>query len=340
MLTLERGKQINHNRIGAGSGCQQGLASDISMNEPPARTEASKRESSTTALAPGWLRTLTFCLLSLAVLLPTAKAAPPVSVFVSVVPEKTFVTRIGGNRVQVGVMVQPGSNPHTYEPTPRQMTALAGADLYFRIGIPFERSWMSRIRHMNPEMRVVNLRAGLSLRRLEAHHHDGSNHARTPLDPHIWTNPRLVISMAAQIRDALIRVDPAGAAVYKANYQAFVADLRVLDAKIQDLLSGLDDRRFLVFHPAWGYFAEAYGLEQIAIQIGGKPPGAAALARLIKRAKREDIHTIFVQPQYSKAPALAVARAIDAKLVQANPLAADYIANLLEFARSLREALR
>lgn len=282
---------------------------------------------------------LGYCLLAL--LFTTATAAPPLRVFVSILPVKTFVERIGGDRVQVTAMVQPGSNPHTYEPTPRQVAALSESELYFRIGVPFEQSWMDRIRGMNPDMKIIDLRTGISLRNMgDHHHHAGSDQEQVSKDFHIWTNPRLVIAMAAQIRDALTRADPAGAAEYEANYQTFAADLRALDAKIRSLFAGLDNRRFLVFHPAWGYFAEAYGLEQIAIEVEGKQPGAATLAHLIERAKREDIHTIFAQRQYSTAPAMAVAHAIDARVVQVDPLAENYVASLLQFARSLREAMQ
>lgn len=293
------------------------------------------------AFVPGRALYLGFCLLMVSALFTTAMAAVPLHVFVSIAPEKTFVTRVGGNRVQVTAMVQPGSSPETYEPTPKQIAALAGSDLYFRIGMPFEQSWMHRIRSMNPEMKVVDLRAGIPLRSFgDPHQHEGLDHGHLLQDPHIWTNPRLVITMAAHIRDALTRVDPAGAPEYKANYQAFAADLRTLDSEIRNLLAGLNNRRFLVFHPAWGYFADQYGLQQIAIEAEGKPPGAATLARLIERAKRENLHTIFVQRQFSTAAALAVARAIDAQVIQVDPLAEDYAANLLHFAHSLREALR
>lgn len=310
------------------------------MSEAFGGVATPKQRRSAVRPVPFLVRSLGFCLLWLSGIFPAAKAALPLHVFVSVVPEKTFVTRIGGNRVRVVVMVQPGNSPHTYEPTPRQMAALAGADIYFRIGVPFEQSWMDRIRRTNPRMRVSDLRAGLPLRRGADHRHGGSDHGAAPADFHIWTSPRLVISMAARIRDELTRLDRAGAAQYEANYQTFTAELRVLDSEIHRLLEGLRRRRFLVFHPAWGYFADEYGLDQIAIEAGGTSPGAAALAGLIERAKQEDIHAVFVQRQYSAAPAIAVARAIDAEIIRVDPLAAEYVASLLHFARSLREAMQ
>lgn len=311
------------------------------MSKPSAGAAISRRGPCAAAPAPIRVLYRAFCLLVASALFTTAMAAVPLRAFVSIAPEKTFVKRVGGNRVQVTVMVQPGSEPETYEPTPRQIAALAGSDLYFRIGMPFEQSWMHRIRSMNPGMKVIDLRAGIPLRNFtDPHQHEGSDHGHFLQDPHIWTNPRLVILMAAHIRDALARVDPAGADEYEANYQAFAAHLRTLDSQIRSLLTGLANRRFLVFHPAWGYFADEYGLQQIAIETEGKPPSAATLARLIERAKRENLHAIFVQRQFSTAAAMAVARAIDARVIRVDPLAEDYAANLLHFARSLQEALR
>lgn len=313
----------------------------IPMSESFPGLAVARHSSYAAVFVPVRMRYLAFiCLLSLAGLFTTAAAALPLRVFVSVAPEKTFVTRVGGQRVQVAVMVQPGSSPHTYEPTPRQIAALADSDLYFRIGVPFERSWMQRIRSMNPRMKVIDLREGLSPHNGADHRHPGAEHGASHQDFHIWTSPRRVIAMAARIRDALTDSDPAGARVYEANYQAFVADLRVLDTEIRDVLAGLSNRRFLVFHPAWGYFADEYGLQQIAIEVSGKTPGAAALGRLIEWAKREEIHTIFVQRQHSSAPALAVAQALEARIIRVDPLAEDYAASLLHLARSLREALR
>lgn len=311
------------------------------MSESFPGLAVARHSSYAAVFVPVRMRYLAFiCLLSLAALFTTAAEALPLRVFVSVAPEKTFVTRVGGQRVQVAVMVQPGSSPHTYEPTPRQIAALADSDLYFRIGVPFERSWMQRIRSMNPRMKVVDLREGLSPHNGADHRHPGAEHGASHQDFHIWTSPRRVIAMAARIRDALTDLDPAGASAYEANYQAFAVDLRTLDAEIRGLLAGSSSRRFLVFHPAWDYFADEYGLQQIAIEVGGKTPGAAALGRLIEWAKREEIHTIFVQRQHSSAPALAVAQALDARIIRVDPLAEDYAASLLHLARSLREALR
>jgi zinc transport system substrate-binding protein len=278
---------------------------------------------------------------------PVAADAPPLRVFVSVLPQQTFAERVGGAHVQVQTLVPPGSSPESFTPTPRQVAALAEADLYLRIGMPFEEAWMERIRATNPRMAILDLREGLPLRRMEAHHHEGGHHEQTheshqgeALDPHLWTSPRLVQGMAAAIRDRLTALDPAHGAEYATNYQGFVAELQQLDTEIGELLHGVEGRSFLVFHPAWGYFADAYGLQQIAIEREGKEPGAKALAEVIASARTSGAKVIFMQPQSDPRLARQVAANIGGQVATIDPLAADYIPNLRRAAQAIAEAAR
>lgn len=276
-------------------------------------------------------------LVILALLLPVAAAAEPLRVFVSVMPLKTFVERIGGARVAVDALVKPGQNPHAYDPSPRQVTALAESRLFVRTGVPFEDVWMGRIRAANPAMEVIDARAGLDLQPLEDHHHDGGHHHHHHdegiQDPHVWTDPLRVRHMAGNLRDALTRLDPAGAGHYAANHTAFTAELERLHHDIEGLLAGLEDRRFLVYHPAWGYFADRYGLVQMAIESEGKEPGARSLTGIVEQARRHGIGVILVQPQFDHRLAARVAEAIGGRVAVADPLAADYGATLRRVAR-------
>jgi zinc transport system substrate-binding protein len=279
--------------------------------------------------------------LLLALLLAARADAEPLHVFVSVLPLQTFVEKVGGEYVDAEVMVRPGQSPHTYDPTPQQVAALAQADLYVRVGMPFESAWMGRLRAANPDMRVLDAREGIDLRPLASHDHGDKDHGHSSaLDPHVWTSPLLVERMAANIRDTLTDLDPAHEAGYARNYEAFAAELRELDRDIRTLLTDAEGRKFLVFHPSWGYFADTYGLIQIPIEKEGKEPGARALTALIEQAKREDIRVIFVQPQFSRRSAQQVARAIGGGVVAIDPLAPDYADNLRRAARQIAEALR
>jgi zinc transport system substrate-binding protein len=245
-------------------------------------------------------------------------------------------------------MVQPGDSPHTYDPTPRQVAALARADLYVAIGGTFEDAWMGRIRGVNPKMKVLDTGEGMARRRLEDdaeadRDRDGGHehaHEHGAADPHLWTSPPLVKQMAVRIRDALSGLDPANAALYAANTAAFVAELDALDQDIRARLAGVAGARFMVFHPAWGYFADAYGVVQVPIEREGKEPGPRALAALIDQARRDGVRVIFVQPQFSRKAAAQVAVAIGGRVEVMDNLAADYSANLRRVADALAQAGR
>ncbi|WP_338074198.1 metal ABC transporter solute-binding protein, Zn/Mn family [Halochromatium glycolicum] len=316
------------------------------------------------------MRALLVTLLLTVMISPGARADErsdlKLKLFASVLPIQTFLERVGGERVDVRVMVMPGQSPATYDPTPGQIAALAKTDLYVRVGVPFEAAWMPRIRAANPDMAILDLREGLSLRKIEDHHHDHehpyphdekvdeSQHSQNTehdgdaeaephahadeMDPHIWTSPPLVRQMITRIRDRLSALDPHGAETYAANQSTFDADLAALDADLKATLANLEQRRFLVYHPAWGYFADTYGLEQIPIEREGKAPGPRRLDALIKQARATDTRVIFVQPQFDRRAAQQVARAIDGRVETADPLAANYADNLRRFAQLIAGA--
>ncbi len=314
-----------------------------------------------------FLRAFSSCLLLgasvLGTLAPSRVAGSdegPLSVFATVVPLATFVERIGGDQVRVQPMVRAGQNPHTYDPTPRQVAALADADLYVRVGMSLEDAWLPRIRATNPGMRILDARDGLPLRQTgpvqeldapqapgvsgpgnaredDAHDHDGEHdpgghagHAHDPdaQDTHVWTSPRLARSMGAGIRDALIGLRPSQRDTFNANYARFAADLDALDAEIRARLAPVEQRRFMVFHPAWGYFADTYVLTQVAVEYQGKEPGARALAGLIDRARTDGIRVVLVQPQMSPRSAEQIATAIGGRVESIDPLSADYFGTL------------
>ena len=266
------------------------------------------------------------------------------TVFVSILPQAYFVERVGGERVDVSVLVGPGYSAATYEPTPRQMAELGQARVYFRIGVPFENVWTERIIKANPNMKVVDTRRGIELLPMKARHHgeheDHHHHGKSLKDPHIWTSLRLVKIQAQNICDALIGEDPAHTAYYENNLRAFHSDLDKLDREVTEILRNLKTRQFISFHPAWGYFARDYGLEQIPIEVEGKEPGARALADLIKRANQEGIKVVFVQAQFSTKNAETVARAIGGRIVRIDPLAKDFLKNMMKIAEAFAEVMQ
>jgi zinc transport system substrate-binding protein len=272
-----------------------------------------------------------------------------IAVTVSILPQEYFVQRIAGDRARVNVMIPPGHSPATYEPTPRQMRELSASSLYFRIGhIPFEKAWLENIASANPAMKIVDTSVGVELidtrKPLEGEDHDHdeaeADHVHTGIDPHIWLSPKAVKIQAGHIRDALAAHDPAYAETYNANYRAFAADIDTLHKEIAAGFAGLGGRRFMVFHPAWGYFGRDYGLVQLPVEVGGKTPSPRVLKQVIDTAKKENIKVIFVQKQFDTHSAEAVAADINGKVIQLDPLAPDWLGNMKKIAAALKEALK
>ena len=268
---------------------------------------------------------------------PPAEPTGKPLVFVSILPQAEFVQRVGGERVDVAVLLPPGQSPATYEPSPRQMTKLGRAQVYFRIGVPFERALLRKIASAMPKLNIVDTSQGIKLRRMAAGH--DHEHGAGAADPHTWLDPKLVKIQAGTIAHALTALAPAHAAEFERNLQSFQAELDRLDAKIAATLAPLRGRELFVFHPAYGYFADAYGLKQVAVELEGKEPSARALGALIERAKARGVKVMFVQPQFSSKAAATVARAIGGAVVPMDPLARDYESNLESMAASVRAAL-
>jgi len=270
--------------------------------------------------------------------------ADTLNVTVSILPQKYFVDRIGGQYVVVNVMVEPGASPTTYEPRPEQLRALSKADAYLRIGVPFEDAWMERIAAANPEMLIVDTAQGIERMPMLARHEHGegegesTGEVRNP-DPHIWLSPRLVKVQARTICEALVLLDPEHAAAYRANLDRFLADVDALDRDIREALAGVENRKFMVFHPSWGYFARDYGLQMIPIEVGGQEPSAAELAALITEAREEGIEVVFAQPEFSTQKAEAIAREIGGRVLLISPLALDWLDNLHRVAETFAEVL-
>ena len=274
------------------------------------------------------------------------------NIVVSVLPQKYFVERIAGDNTEVHVMVLPGHSPATYEPIPSQMKKISEADIYFRIGVPFEEIWIKKLALLNPELEIIDTREGITLRPMDsfitlqqqmAHRrvddqkedHDHTNQK----DPHIWLSPKLVKIQARTICKNLQHIDPENSDFYSENLQNFLDDLTALQHYFEEHLSQLEHKEFLVFHPSWGYLADEFSMIQIPIQIEGTSPAPRQLAKIIAYAKDENIRVIFVQKQFSTSSAQTIARAIKGRVVSIDPLAENYITNMRSIADIFMEVL-
>ena len=266
-----------------------------------------------------------------------------VMVAVTIPPQAEMVQEIGGDRVDVFVMMPPGSDPHTYEPGPALVAKASGADLYLTLGtglLPLEDALVSRLRAMNPDLVVVDSSQGITY--LLEHEDptgkgDGSSQEKqgdtegrgmASPDPHLWLSLRNAEIMSENTRDALIAADPAHAQEYRENCDLYTARLKDLDHTIIDRFSRNEPGIILVTHPAWEYFARDYDLEMVAIEKEGKEPTARDLASLIILARSQDIRVVFVEAQESPRGAETIAREIGGTVHVIDPLAGDYLANM------------
>lgn len=252
--------------------------------------------------------------------------AEKIKVAVTILPQARFVEKVGGKRVQVTVMIPPGASPHTYEPTPNQLKMVSKARVYFKLGseMGFELSWLPKIISLNKNMVVVDCSKGVSLIK---------NGKR--VDPHIWLSPKNAEIMVENIFKELAQMDPQYKEYYKKNRDVYLKALKALDAEIVRSFRHLKRREFIVYHPAWTYFARDYGLVQIPIQKEGKQPTPLWVAEVIKQAKIHKIKIIFSSFQFSTKSAEAIAKQIGGKVVLSDPLAKDYLKNIQETAKAL-----
>lgn len=295
----------------------------------------------------------------------------PIPVMVSIVPQQWLVESIGGDHVTTTVMVEPGASPATYEPKPSQMRAVTDSEIYFSIGVPFEKAWLPRLRDAAPDMAVVDMAERVKRRGMgggygsepghdehghdenghghdghaeDAHQddaaHDGHDHGAGAPDPHVWVSPVTMRTMASTVFEALSEQRPGLAGDFRRNYADTVATINAVDADVAKDLASVPERKFMVYHPAWGYLADAYGLHQMAIEIGGNEPSPQDMQKIIDAARAHEIKVIFVQSQFSQRAARAIAEDLGGEVRSLDPLAYDWPENTRSIGATFADTLR
>ncbi|QQO09323.1 metal ABC transporter solute-binding protein, Zn/Mn family [Breznakiella homolactica] len=270
------------------------------------------------------------------------KSGKPI-IAVSILPQSYFIERIAGDLAETVVLVGPGQSPHSYEPTPRQMALLAEARGWVLSNTDFEISLKPKIEELCPDLVIVDGTDGVQFRMLDSHGHSepsgsGPVHGME-LDRHTWLGREPAKIMAAHIRDLFISIDGDHAALYEQNYTILAADIdREFDSLGREL-EPLRGRTVFVYHPSFGYFLDEFGIEQEAVETGGKEPTPRVLAELIEKAQAENAAAIFVQAQFPLQSAKTVADSVGARVIPLDPLAPDWLANIRFMGKSLKDAL-
>lgn len=272
-----------------------------------------------------------------------AAPAKKVRIFVTVPPQAYLAEKIGGEAVEVYTLVGKGQDPHTFEPTPRQAAALAGASLFFTVDIPFEKQLAAKVAASNRHLRIVDSTKGIvRLPLAEAHHeaHGKDDHAENEADPHLWLAPENLRIMADNMATALSDAMPERKETVHRNLASLKQEINALDKQLTTTLAPHRGKTFYVFHPAFGYFAQAYGLKQKAVEISGKSPSPRQLSALIRQAREDRVHTIFVQPQFDSKSADTVAQAINGTVAPIDPLDKEVLRNLAAIAGAIDQSLK
>jgi len=263
-----------------------------------------------------------------------------VNTVVSILPQQTFVKTIGGDKVNVSLMINPGNSPHTYEPKPSQMRDISQADIYFFIGIEFEESWLPKFANQNKKMKLANIGKGINKIKMKGEHRHGDHvHKDGSHDPHIWTTPQNAKIIGKNILKYLVRIDKKNKKYYENNYNTFVKSLDDLDIQIKNILKDTPkNTKFMVFHPSWGYFARQYNLTQVAIEVEGKEPKPKDVVKLIEAAKKQNIKAILTAPEFSDKVARQIANALHIKVVNISPLDPQWSKNLIYLAKIIGDS--
>lgn len=254
--------------------------------------------------------------------------------FVSILPLKYFADKIVGDTYKVEVTVPPGAGPETYSPTPKQMLLLGKAQAYFSIGyLGFEQAWLENFKSTNPDLQVFVTSKRIDLIKEDEQHGDHTH--LQGVDPHIWSSPKAARLIAQNIFDGMIQIDPENGDTYRKNLTNLLSEIEKVDSTVTKLLLNAPSKKFLIFHPALGYFARDYGLEQLAIEFEGKVPSPKHLQIIIDEAKSENIKFVLIQKEFDKENAVIIAKETGSKILQIDPLDYNWPEQMISIATKL-----
>lgn len=257
-----------------------------------------------------------------------------ISVAVSIVPQETFVKAVGGDKVDIVTMIPPGKSPENFAPNPDLMEKLSTASAYFTIGVPTEKaSILPKVTDFNKNIKIVNIAE------LVSNVYPERKFASGERDPHIWLSPKRVKVMIQEIVKELSLIDPSNKIFYETNGEDYINSLDKLDGDLKDSMLSLKKKAFVCYHPAFGYFADEYGLEMVSLEQEGKEATIEDFLKTIDFAKKENIKTVFYQAEIDSKQAKTFASEIGGRAEMVEPLSADYIRNLEKMAKTFKQAI-
>ncbi|MCD6459815.1 zinc ABC transporter substrate-binding protein, partial [bacterium] len=257
-------------------------------------------------------------------------SAEKLNIFVSIPPQKFIVDKIAGKYAQTHVLLRQKQNPHTFAPTQNQITKLYTCDIFFTIGIPFEKEIVKILKSLNKNFPIIDTSNGLKKRFIKNHfsyNHTSEKHQSEP-DPHVWLSIPLVIKQVETITAALSQLAPEQSDYFKKNSNKLINDFLTANNRIKRKLTPYAGRCVYIYHPSLGYFTDEYGLTQTAIEEGGKKPTPKQISRLAMQIKKKGAKTLFAEPQFDKIHITAIANAVGCNVEIINPMEYDLLKNI------------
>lgn len=269
------------------------------------------------------------------------KQADEKIVTVTIEPQRYFAEKIAGNKFTVNTMVSAGLSPESYDPTPQQMVNLGKSMAYFKIGyIGFEQSWMDNIIQNNPDLKLFDLSEGFNLLTNTDNDHvceggEEHDHHHGGIDPHIWSSIEGGKVVAQNTLKAFIALDPENEAYYTQNYNVLLKEIENTEKRVHQELDSLQNRTFIIYHPALTYLAREFNLTQLVIEMDGKEPSPALLKTLIETARANNTQIVFIQQEFDQKNAELIARETKSELVRINPLSYNWNEEMITIANAL-----
>lgn len=262
-------------------------------------------------------------------------------VSVTIEPQRYFAEKIAGDKFKINCVVPAGQSPETYDPTPQQMVQVGKSQGYLRIGsIGFEQAWMDNIRNNNPGLKVFDLSEGIDLLKSpeEEEEHDHHHHHHPGgVDPHTWSSISGAKVIAKNTLDVFVSLDPENKEYYQANYEQLTKEIGETEKTVSGLLHSLDNKTFIIYHPALTYLANEYGLTQLCIEMDGKEPSPAQLKELVETAREHNAKVVFIQREFDQKNAELIAKETGCRLIPINPLDYDWSKEMIHIAKSLAD---
>ena len=248
-----------------------------------------------------------------------------INISVSIPPYADFVKQIVGNRAIVNTLIHPGTNAHSFEPTPKQLKKVLDANIYFRVGEDFKLENILIDKLESSIEKIIDCSSGIII---------------LDRNPHYWLSPDNVKIITKTIGDTLSFLYPQHKNYFSNNRIKYLAKVDSVNQIIINVLKNKTEKSLFVYHPAWRYFGEYYGLEEIAIEQNGKHPKANDLKNFLEITKSKGASCIFFDPHFDDSSVSAVASSLELKIDSINPLPVNYVQNLFDISKKLDEYLK